>query len=139
MSSPLPPDIRQLVAERAGYRCEYCLLPDGQSYFPHQVDHIIAIKHGGASTLENLALACIICNKRKGSDLSSYDPETGAAVPLYHPRRQRWSDHFRLEGAKIQPLTATGRVTVTLLQVNQTTRLAERKLLQRAGRIIVPE
>src|SRR5688500_8409539 len=48
---------------------------------------------------------CSFCNQRKGSDLSSIDPETAQIVPLFHPRRDRWPDHFRISGGSIEPLT----------------------------------
>jgi hypothetical protein len=133
MSSVLPEDVRWLVAERASFRCEYCLIPEDQSFIPHQIDHIIARKHGGSSLLENLAFSCALCNRRKGSDVASFDVETDQVVPLFHPRRDVWGEHFRLVGSAIEPLTATGRVTVTLLQLNRRERLAERELLRRMG------
>jgi hypothetical protein len=100
----------------------------------HQVDHIIAAKHAGATTLDNLALSCTVCNRRKGSDVSSVDPETGDIVHLFHPRRQNWADHFRLDGIRIVGLTPEGRTTVEFLQLNAFERLAERAELTRAGR-----
>ncbi len=139
MSSALPADVRQLVAERAGFRCEYCLIPESLTFVAHEVDHIIAIKHGGSSTLDNLAYACAICNKRKGSDIASYDRETDNVVALYKPRRDRWADHFRLEGERIAPQSQRGRVTVELLRLNRPTRLAERALLQQAGALKEPD
>lgn len=139
MSNPLPADVRGLVAERAGFRCEYCLLPESLAFAPHEVDHIIAIKHGGGSTLDNLAYACAVCNKRKGTDVASYDHDTGMVVPLYHPRRDRWADHFQLDGAQIVPKTPYGRVTVDLLRLNRATRLTERAILISAGVLSPPE
>ncbi len=129
MSNPLPDDVRQLVAERAGFCCEYCLIPDSQSFIPHQIDHIIARKHRGQSTLDNLAYSCALCNKRKGSDIASWDELTDQIVPLFHARHDVWSDHFRLDGATIEPLSPVGRVTVQLLQLNRPVLLAERELL----------
>lgn len=67
----IPAELRRLVVERAGERCEYCLLPSGVSFFPHEVDHVIAEKHGGVTTADNLAFTCWRCNRRKGSDLGS--------------------------------------------------------------------
>ncbi len=66
MSRYIPQEIRVHVAERASFRCEYCLLPDFAGSFPFEVDHVIAIKHGGKSILENLAYACPRCNRNKG-------------------------------------------------------------------------
>jgi hypothetical protein len=72
---------------------------------------------------------CVLCNQRKGSDLTSIDVATGQITALYHPRRDRWLEHFCLVGARIEPLTSTGRVTVFLLQLNHVDRLEERELL----------
>ena len=75
----------------------------------HTIDHIIAEKHGGPTAADNLALACMICNSRKGSDLASIDEQSGAIEPLFHPRRDRWTDHFQLVGGRIEPRTPKGR------------------------------
>ena len=114
-------------------RCEYCLIPETAVFAPHEVDHIISQKHGGATESENLALSCALCNKHKGSDLASLDPDTGQIVPLYHPRRERWSDHFQLHGGQFIPLTSTGRATVRLLQLNSPNQVEERNLLIEVG------
>jgi hypothetical protein len=42
-------------------------------YYPHEADDVIAEKHGGATSLENLAWACFYCNRFKGSDLASVE------------------------------------------------------------------
>jgi hypothetical protein len=125
---------RRFVAERAVYQCEYCLLHEDDSYSPHQIDHIISRKHGGLSEVDNLAYACLRCNAWKGSDVGSLDLKTGALVSLFHPRRQRWDDHFVLRGAVIQPLTAEGRATARLLKLNLDKRVVERQLLIAVGR-----
>lgn len=94
------------------------------------IDHIIAEKHGGETAAHNLCLSCYWCNSYKGSDISSVDWAYGEAiVGLFNPRKHLWSDHFRLENARIQPLTAIGRVTVFLLRLNADERVKERKLL----------
>jgi 5-methylcytosine-specific restriction endonuclease McrA len=84
--SYIPVELRQHVYERAQACCEYCLIPESVVLFVHQVDHIIAEKHGGLTQTTNLALACAICNKYKGSDIASIDVETNEVVRLYHPR-----------------------------------------------------
>src|ERR1051325_507151 len=88
--------LRREVRERARERCEYCLLAEVQAFFPHEPDHLIALKHGGETTSENLALACFDCNRFKGSDIASIDALTGGLVPLFNPRTQTWSEHFHL-------------------------------------------
>jgi hypothetical protein len=125
--------LRRLVVERAGERCEYCRYPQSVSFLTFEVEHSIAEKHGGATEPENLALACPFCNDHKGTDLASLDPENGVLTPLFNPRTQNWSSHFRLEGAQIVPLTAEGRFTVKLLQMNHPDRVSERELLLRSG------
>jgi len=88
--------VRTEVRRRARYRCEYCLVPESLALVGHEIDHIIAAKHGGGTSVENLALCCALCNRHKGSDLVSIDPETGATERLFHPRRDSWHEHFEL-------------------------------------------
>lgn len=128
------PSLRIFVAARATESCEYCLVHAAYTAFSHEIDHIIARKHGGVNEPENLAYACAQCNRFKGSDIAATDPESGGIVPLYHPRTMNWADHFRLDGPRIVPLTATGRATERLLQLNQIDRLLLRKELLAKGR-----
>ena len=132
--SYISPSLRRFVAERAGNCCEYCLISQDDDVFPFEIDHIIAEKHGGETTSENLCLGCANCNGFKGSDLGSIDHVTDALTPLYHPRRQQWSNHFRLVGNRIEALTPEGRVTTFLLQLNRPSILTERKSLITLGR-----
>jgi hypothetical protein len=98
------------------------------------VDHVIAEKHGGQTVLDNLALSCTVCNRRKGSDISSIDPETGNLVSLFNSRTQQWSGHFNLDGVHIIGLTDVGRTAVAFLRLTAFERLMERDALLRAGR-----
>ncbi|MEK0194876.1 HNH endonuclease signature motif containing protein [Microcoleus anatoxicus] len=100
--------LRRMVCDRANGYCEYCLIPETLALSSHQIDHIIAEKHSGETVESNLALFCSICNKNKGSDIASIDPETGEVVRLYNPRKDRWADHFQLqtESGTIEPLSA---------------------------------
>ena len=121
--------LRREERERAEERCEYCLLSETQAVLPHEPDHLIALKHGGQTTSENLALACFECNRFKGSDIASIDAITGELVGLFNPRTQRWFEHFRLNGAQIIPLTPVGRVTDKLLRLNLPSRVEVRRQL----------
>ena len=132
-SNYIPAAIKRLVRERANYCCEYCLIPEAFTFASHEIDHIIARKHGGQTTVNNLALSCAICNKHKGSDLASIDPETDKLTSLYHPRKEKWQKHFRIEDSRIIALTPEGRVTVRLLKFNRQERCEERRLLMGAG------
>lgn len=131
----IPAALRRLVRERSGDRCEYCLIPESVAFAPHWIDHIVAEKHGGMADADNLANSCVLCNQSKGSDLTSIDPDTDQIVALFHPRRDRWTDHFRLMDGRIDPLTPVGRVTVRLLHLNDPDRVEERKHLIAAGLI----
>ncbi len=104
----------------------------------HEPDHLVPLQHGGVTETGNLALACMRCNRHKGPNLGSLDPETGALVRFFNPRVQRWADHFRLDGPLIQPLTPEGRVTVKILRLNEEDRVAERRLLLETISLLPP-
>jgi len=114
---------RELVRRRADNRCEYCLLPQAHSELTHHIEHIVAKQHGGGDEVENLALACHRCNLHKGTNLTGVDSLSGWPVPLFHPRRDRWSEHFLFRGVRILGITPTGRATVHLLAMNDVRRL----------------
>jgi 5-methylcytosine-specific restriction endonuclease McrA len=115
---------RNHVRQRAGHRCEYCGLHERQSPLAAlHIEHILPRKHGGGDDLDNLALACIDCNLRKGSNVAGYDPETGQLTELFSPRRHRWNDHFEWRRALIVGTTPLGRTTVQVLQLNAEERL----------------
>lgn len=103
-----------------------------------EVDQGIALKHGGATEPDNLALSCILCNKHKGTDLASLDPDTGLLIALYNPRRDRWTEHFELAEATIMTRSPMGRTTARLLRFNNADRLAERQLARAAGLLQPP-
>ena len=133
MADYVPAALRETVVERAGGRCEYCLHPQAVSFLTFEVEHIIARKHGGLTTESNLALACPYCNKAKGTDIASLDPDSGELAPLYNPRTQQWETHFQLNGSQIAALTAIGRVTINILRLNHPDRVSEREALIAAG------
>lgn len=134
MSSRISSETRQIVARRAGFVCEYCLIAEQDAYFRFQVEHIISRKHGGTSELDNLAFACVFCNRYKGSDIATVAPETSHLVRLYNPRTDRWIEHFRLNGFNIEPLTEIGEATVRILQMNHADQILEREILSRRRR-----
>jgi hypothetical protein len=134
VSQRVPAALRRLVQTRARGRCEYCLIHEDDSHFPHQPDHVVAQKHRGATHESNLAWACYLCNLLKGADIASVDVESGQIERLFNPRIDVWTDHFRLEEGRIVPLTPVGRVTEYLLQLNQPQSVQERKWLAAAGR-----
>ena len=125
----MDPALRELVRDRAGARCEYCHLPQQFSELQFHLEHIIPRQHGGSNNAENLALACPECNLLKGPNLTGVDPTTQRVVRLFHPRRDKWTEHFLQDGARISGKTPVGRVTVSLLKMNDPQRLEVRMLI----------
>jgi hypothetical protein len=133
-SAKISAELRQLVSQRAQGRCEYCLLHEDFSIYTHEVDHVIAQKHDGLTTAENLALSCLSCNRHKGTDLTTFDPATGEIATLFTPRSQVWLEHFLLNNnGRIDGITPTGRATAKLLMFNTPTRILERQILITRG------
>src|SRR5436190_10046321 len=123
----MAPSRRASVQERAGYRCEYCQLHQEDSPLAVlHVEHIIPRIHGGTDDLDNLALACIDCNLHKGPNLTGIDTQTERVTNLFHPRRQRWKEHFKWRGIYIVGKTPIGRTTIRVLHMNSEDQLALR-------------
>ena len=108
-------------------------MPQQFDPLPFHVDHIVAQKHHGATTAENLALACYNCNMYKGPNIAGIETSTGLVIPLFHPRRDDWHTHFRWEGARLIGVTSVGRVTIEVLQINLPQRVAHRESLIAEG------
>ncbi len=85
----------------------------------YHVDHIIAKQHGGSvSDPENLAWACLHCNSHKGPTIAGIDPESGHLSRLFHPRVDRWEEHFSWRGPWLTALTPVGATTIRVLAIN---------------------
>jgi hypothetical protein len=111
--------LERLVWQRARACCEYCQLPQACSPLPHAVDHIISRQQRGPTVAENLALGCFFCNSYKGPNIAAINPQTGRIVRLFNPRKDRWNRHFTWNGPILVGRTHTGRVTITLLEINR--------------------
>ena len=127
-------DLRGSVRRRARNRCEYCRLPESAISSRHQVEHVVAVQHGGGDDLSNLALACTHCNLHKGPNIAGRDPQTGELTPLFHPRRDLWREHFAWQGAWLTGLTSVGRSTIHVLAINDPLMVEAREALIEAGR-----
>lgn len=131
----VPETLRLAVRARAGNRCEYCL--SHQSYVMErlQVDHIIPLAKGGTNTIENLCLACELCNQHKWTYTHGVDPQTARKTVLYNPRNHSWNQHFEWteEGAQISGLTPLGRATISVLQLNNELAVVVRRNWIQAG------
>jgi len=131
-------ELVRLVWRRAGSCCEYCRLPYAFIPLPFEIDHIIALKHRGPTIAANLALACSACNNHKGPNIAGIDPMSGAIVRLFHPRRHKWTWHFRWDGPILVGRTPIGRTTIDVLEINLLFRVVFRRSLLREG-VFPPE
>jgi HNH endonuclease len=111
-------EIVWLVQERAGGRCEYCRMHQALQGATFHVEHVLPSSRGGTSDLDNLAWSCPGCNLSKSDRVEAVDPESGTLVPLFHPRTDRWSEHFRFDGYYLIGQTAVGRATLLALDLN---------------------
>ena len=135
MSRYISESLRRLVAERASFRCEYCLIPEANSFYSFQVDHIISIKHGGKTEADNLALACVICNRNKGSDLGTVLEKSDDIIRFFNPRKDQWEDHFEVtEKGVLNHKTSIGEATIKIFDLNHPDSILERQVLISSGK-----
>jgi hypothetical protein len=129
----VPEELSREVRARANGRCQYCLMHESLQGATFHIEHIIPQCKGGRSDLENLVLACPGCNLHKAGRVSAIDPAVGDPVKLFHPIEQLWSEHFRLNGYRIEGLTAVGRATVEALTLNHFRRQRIREVEETFG------
>jgi hypothetical protein len=131
----IPQEPRQRVTVQARHRCGYCLSAEAIVGTPMELDHLIPESLGGPTEEQNLWLACSLCNDHKADRIAALDPDSGAVVRLFDPRRQVWQEHFRWtgEGDRIVGLTPTGRATVTALNLNRPSLVRARRLWVSVG------
>lgn len=89
MASQVNLKIRREVIKRAQGCCEYCLVSEEDSFFSGEVDHIVSLKHGGETTLDNLAFSCIFCNRNKGTDLGTFLDENTNLVRIFQSENRQ--------------------------------------------------
>jgi hypothetical protein len=134
MSERVSAALLKLARERARHRCEYCHLPQSSQEAVFHIDHIRPRSVGGPTKANNLALACVTCSLRKGARTQARDPLSGELVSLFHPRRERWAEHFYwTTSSRLFGRTSTGRATIAALGMNRPAIVAIRKALVRLG------
>lgn len=128
-------EMRRQVAERARGCCEYCRSRADYATESFSVEHIHPESLSGPTALDNLALACSGCNSHKHAKTEGQDPVTGASAPLFHPRRQRWVEHFTWDESftRIVGMSPTGRVIVAVLQMNRPSLVNWRRAVRALG------
>jgi hypothetical protein len=127
--------VRERVASKARYRCGYCQTQQAVIGMPLHIEHIIPQAAGGSSEVDNLWLACPLCNSYKGTQTHAMDPVNDERVPLFNPRAQEWPAHFRWsdDGTEIIGLTPIGRVTIVALKLNRAPLIRARRRWVGAG------
>lgn len=127
---------RRAVAKRANSCCEYCRSQESYSPQTLAVEHIIPLYRGGETELDNLAYSCQGCNNHKFTKIEARDPRSNEVVPLFHPRQQRWNDHFTWseDATMIIGLTPTGRATIEALKLNRANLINFRRVLRAVGK-----
>ena len=136
MTNPyIPAELRRMVVARARNRCEYCRYPGRYAPQTPPLDHILPREAGGLTTADNLAESCSGCNGHKATRTTALDPVTGLVVPLFHPRQQRWDEHFAWseDSLRLIGLTPVGRATVAALLLNRKGLLNLRRMLYAVG------
>lgn len=129
--------MRRQVAERAEYRCEYCLIPEKFLASIFHVDHIRSQKHKGKTILTNLAYACPHCNQNKGSDIATFvDDENELIIRFFNPRKDVWHNHFEINNGEILSKSLIGKATISILDFNQIERIMLRQALISIGQYL---
>lgn len=130
MSRKISKQIRQTVIDRANFRCEYCRIFERYSFLAFHIEHIVSLKHGGDDNLENLALACPICNLNKGTDIATFIDSIDNPVRFFNPRNDIWDEHFDAQiSGLILPKTAIGEATIKIFDFNDIDSVIERELM----------
>ena len=135
MSGYIPVPLVRRVRQRAGEACEYCRLPQESQEATFHVDHIRPRTLGGATTFDNLALACVSCSLHKAARVNVVDSTDGQEVSLFHPLEDKWGQHFSLKtDFRFDGRTPTGRATIDALRMNRSSIVAIRRELHLLGR-----
>jgi hypothetical protein len=114
-------ELQRQIRDRFGECCAYCQTAEFLTAMTFEIEHIVPLSVGGETVFENLCFACPSCNRYKGDRQTAIDPESGDMVRLFHPQIQAWTEHFAWgdRGRELRGLTAFGRATIAVLQMNR--------------------
>ncbi|WP_395742432.1 HNH endonuclease [Prosthecobacter sp.] len=115
--------------------CEYCRCPERYSSSTYSIEHITPQSKGGSDDVSNLAFACQGCNNRKFIATAHPDPHTGEISGLFHPRQDRWAEHFiwSPDHLELVGTTAIGRASIERMALNRGNVVSLRRVLANAG------
>lgn len=134
----IPETLRIAVRELDKDCCAYCHSLEFLTVTAFEIDHIVPLSAGGQTILDNLCLACPVCNRHKSIQQTAVDPQTTRKVPLFHPRQQTWAAHFTWNEDRTQliGLSPTGRATIQALKMNRPRLANLRRLWVKLGYIL---
>lgn len=130
----IPDSIRQAVLDRAKRLCEYCQSSQAIIVLL-EIDHILPVRFGGKTVMDNLCLACRSCNAYKKDAIEALDPQTDTVQPLFNPRQDSWHEHFAWDttGTRLIGQTAVGRATIQKLRMNDLLMTQARQVWVKTG------
>ncbi len=131
----IPASLRRTITETAQGICAYCRSPEKLMSISFEIDHIVSRSGGGKTIVDNLCLSCPTCNRHKANRSRALDPVSRHPVPLFHPKRDQWPEHFSWgdDFSQIFGLTPTGRATAEALQFNRPAMTTLRQYWQATG------
>jgi hypothetical protein len=135
MSAYVPVDLQKQIRDQFTNCCAYCHTAENLTVAIFELEHIVPLKAGGETVVDNLCLACPTCNRYKATRQTFTDIATGQTVPLFHPQSQKWGDHFAWDetATKLVGLTATGRATIAALRMNREQLVRVRRMWVKLG------
>jgi hypothetical protein len=130
MTAYLSVELQRHVRERFANCCAYCRTAENLTATTFEFEHILPRCAGGETAFENLCLSCPMCNRYKSDQVLASDAVTLTEVPLFHPHKDQWEDHFAWseEGTEVVGLTPIGRATVAALKMNRPQMIRVRRM-----------
>jgi hypothetical protein len=130
MTGYVPVHLQRHIRHQFENVCAYCHTAEALTATAFEIEHIIPRSQGGETSFENLCLSCPMCNRYKSTRSTAIDPLTQATVPLFHPQRDVWSDHFEwhADDTELRGSTPIGRATVQSLKMNRPSLVRVRRM-----------
>ena len=130
MSRYVSVGLQAQVRARFANCCSYCQTDERLTAMRCEFEHIVPRSLGGATTFENLCLACSCCNRLKGDRVEFVDPVSEERIPMFHPQQEVWVDHFgwERESSLVVGKTAIRRATVAAFQMNREALVSMREM-----------
>ena len=135
MSAYIPVELQRQIRTYFRNCCAYCRTAEALTVAIFELEHIIPRSAGGSTIFENLCLSCPTCNRYKATLQTAVDPTTQQTVPLFHPHRQVWEEHFTWseDGKELVGLTPISRATIATLKMNRPQLIRVRRMWVKVG------